>query len=98
MYWFHYLPCFRISSLTFNAHAMFTNDTLPDLTPAERQVLILVSQDCYCKEIAVRLSICTETVKKHRKNIAHKLGATGKADFRRAVRQLERDGHVPFTQ
>ena len=77
---------------------MFTNVPLPDLTPTERRILLLISQDYSCKEIAMKLSICIETVKRHRKNIAHKLGTTGKTAFRRAIRQLEREGGLPFTQ
>ena len=76
---------------------MSSNVTVPDLTPAEWRVVLLVSQDYFCKEIAGRLAICLETVKKHRKNISRKLGVSGKTAFRRAIRQLERDGGLPFT-
>lgn len=44
------------------------------------------------------LNISLETARKHRKNVAHKLGASGKAAFRRVVHQLEREGDLPLTQ
>ena len=80
------------------ANAMFTANTVPDLTSTERRVLFLVSQDYSCKDIAVRLNICLETARKHRKNVARKLGASGKTAFRQAVRQLEQNGYIPPAQ
>lgn len=82
----------------FNTYPVSNTVTFLDPTPTERRVLILVSQDYSCKEITGQLGICLETVKKHCSNIIRKLGVSGKTAFRRAIRQLEREGSIPFTQ
>lgn len=68
------------------------------LTAAERRVLPYCIADVSCKSIAGILSISIETVKTHRKNIAHKLGVCGKEEFRRALHRLEREGGLPPNQ
>ena len=45
-----------------------------DLTPREREVLVLLVQGLINKEIADRLNISLTTVISHRKNITEKLG------------------------
>lgn len=51
---------------------------LEQLTAREREVLKLVSDGCTNKEIAKKLSIAENTVKKHVQNIIAKLGASGR--------------------
>lgn len=62
---------------------------LEELTSQERKVLAFTIAELSCKEIAQELSVSTETVKKHRKNIVKKLGVKGKTEFRRLLRQLD---------
>lgn len=47
------------------------------LTPTERRVLALISQDQTTKEIADTLGISARTVDSHRQNISHKLHLSG---------------------
>lgn len=49
-----------------------------DLTAAERQVLLLVSESMTNKEIAEKMFISVRTVEHHRSNICAKLDLTGK--------------------
>ena len=56
-----------------NVHYPFTPQT-DDLTPREREVLVLLVQGLINKEIADRLHISLTTVISHRKNITEKLG------------------------
>lgn len=51
--------------------------SLADLTPSERRILRLVSQNRTSKEIADELSVSIRTVETHRRNIASKLGIHG---------------------
>ncbi|WP_083732890.1 LuxR C-terminal-related transcriptional regulator [Spirosoma montaniterrae] len=41
--------------------------------------------------MADKLNLSVETVKTHRKNIAHKAGTKGKAEFRLLLRRLEQE-------
>lgn len=50
------------------------------LSQREKEVLELVSQGLLYKEIAIRLTISTETVKKHLKNIYQKLHVQNKVE------------------
>ena len=50
------------------------------ITPREFQILTLMSQGHLNKEIATRLNISIETVKKHLKNIYQKTGAHNKIE------------------
>ncbi|NND07308.1 MAG: helix-turn-helix transcriptional regulator [Saprospiraceae bacterium] len=44
------------------------------LTPREREILLLLSQDLTSRELAESLYISFETVKSHRRNLLNKLG------------------------
>ncbi len=46
-----------------------------NLTPRERQILLLLSRDLTSKELARSLYISFETVKSHRRNLLLKLGS-----------------------
>ncbi len=75
------------------------SETLYDLlTPTERRVLRYCMDDAPCKTIADRLCLSVETVKSYRKNVARKLGVSGKAAFHRALYRLEREGGLPPAQ
>ena len=50
------------------------------ITPREIQILALMAQGIMNKEIAQRLNISTETVKKHLKNIYQKTGSHNKIE------------------
>jgi DNA-binding NarL/FixJ family response regulator len=50
---------------------------LETLTPTERQILKLITQDSTSKEIAELLQCSVRTVETHRQNISHKLELTG---------------------
>jgi LuxR family transcriptional regulator, maltose regulon positive regulatory protein len=50
------------------------------ITPREIQILALMAQGITNKEIAKRLNISTETVKKHLKNIYQKTGSHNKIE------------------
>ena len=47
------------------------------ITQREEEILTLIMAELTSQEIALRLSVSTETVKTHRKNIAKKLGVRG---------------------
>jgi DNA-binding NarL/FixJ family response regulator len=51
--------------------------TLSDLTPSERRILRLISENKTSKEIAEELSISIHTVENHRAHICDKLNITG---------------------
>ncbi|AQG78472.1 helix-turn-helix transcriptional regulator [Spirosoma montaniterrae] len=67
-------------------------DLYKHFTNTELQVLLGCLDNKRCKAIADELGISVETVKKHRKNIARKLGVSGKTAFRQALSQLETEG------
>ena len=50
---------------------------LADLTPTERRVLKLITENNTSKEIGQVLGISYRTVERHRTNIAQKLGLSG---------------------
>jgi len=54
--------------------------TANHITPREIQILALMAQGIMNKEIAQRLNISTETVKKHLKNIYQKTGSHNKIE------------------
>ena len=58
------------------------------ITPREIQILSLMAQGIVNKEIANRLSISTETVKKHLKNIYQKTGSHNKIEALNKTRWL----------
>ena len=64
--------------------ATFQKPTIRDanslLSQREKEVLELVAQGLLYKEIAIRLTISTETVKKHLKNIYQKLHVQNKVE------------------
>ncbi len=51
----------------------------PDLTPRQRQILTLVAEGLCAHEVAKTLTISTETVKSHTKQIRCRLGAANNA-------------------
>lgn len=57
-----------------------TAPTAPELTPRERQVLVLVAQGRTNGQIAKHLFIATKTVSVHVSNILAKLGASGRTE------------------
>lgn len=64
-------------------------NVLPTITSRELQVLKMsYSETITCKEIADRLGISEETIKKHRKNILKKYSVQGKTSFREIIRSL----------
>ena len=64
------------------------NDVNSLLSMREKEVLELVSQGLLYKEIAIRLTISTETVKKHLKNIYQKLHVQNKVEALNKFRLL----------
>lgn len=56
------------------------NDVNSLLSQREKEVLGLVAEGLLYKEIAIRLAISAETVKKHLKNIYHKLHVQNKVE------------------
>lgn len=64
------------------------NDANSLLSMREKEVLELVSQGLLYKEIAIRLTISTETVKKHLKNIYQKLHVQNKVEALNKFRLL----------
>ncbi|HWN87915.1 MAG TPA: response regulator transcription factor [Chitinophagaceae bacterium] len=64
------------------------NDVNSLLSQREKEVLGLVAQGLLYKEIAIRLTISTETVKKHLKNIYQKLHVQNKVEALNKFRLL----------
>jgi NarL family two-component system response regulator LiaR len=64
------------------------NDVNSLLSQREKEVLELVAQGLLYKEIAMRLTISPETVKKHLKNIYHKLHVQNKVEALNKFRLL----------
>lgn len=58
------------------------------LTAQERLILKLVSKGCSNKDIAARLFISVETVKKHLQNIYRKLGASNRIEALRKAAMI----------
>lgn len=65
--------------------ASFTDE---HITPREIQILTLMAQGHMNKEIAARLNISPETVKKHVKNIFFKTGAHNRIEALNKTRWL----------
>jgi DNA-binding CsgD family transcriptional regulator len=57
------------------------------LTRREREVILLLLQDCSDRRIARALHIDPETVRTHVRNILRKYGVRTRADLRRRVRE-----------
>ena len=73
-----------------------SNTIVPiDFTATERRMLPLLADNLASKEIAVLLDMAVATVNTHRKNMARKLGAKGKTEFRQAIHRLKRAGEIP---
>lgn len=60
-----------------------------DFTSRELQIVSYIQRGNSTKEIAESLNLSTYTIKKHRENIARKIGCSGKSDFRKAVFQFK---------
>ncbi len=67
---------------------MKTYPQVADFTFRENQIISQILQGKSSQEIADALNLSSFTIKKHRENIARKIGSTGKAEFRRAIFQL----------
>ena len=61
------------------------------ITPREADILMLLAEGKLTKEIALRLNISVETVKKHLRNIYQKTGATNKIEALNKTRELLKD-------
>ncbi|MDQ3021722.1 MAG: response regulator transcription factor [Bacteroidota bacterium] len=68
---------FLVKRLSLNQSFKKNNPSINDLTPSERKVLRLISQNKTTKEIADELFISYKTVKTHRTNISKKLNLQG---------------------
>ena len=58
------------------------------ITPRETEILTLMAEGALNKQIASRLGISTETVKKHLRNIYQKTGAQNKIEALNKTRWL----------
>ena len=67
-------------SLFFQSELTASSHLAHRITPREIQILVLMAQGKMNKEIADRLNISAETVKKHVKNIYQKTGAHNKIE------------------
>lgn len=63
----------------------------PNLTPRQREIVILIAQDFTAKEIADRLDISPKTAEFHRQRIKEVLAVTGTAGI---VRWAIRNGLI----
>jgi DNA-binding CsgD family transcriptional regulator len=59
-----------------------------DLSPREKQILKLIDEGMYSKEISDKLSISIHTVNRHRQNILQKLGAGNTREAANYARRL----------
>jgi len=59
--------------------------TSTNLTYREIEIVLLIRKGFSTKEIASKLGLSYFTIKKHRENILLKVGAQGKAEFRKFV-------------
>lgn len=64
---------------------MDAKPTFHDFTYREQQIMLLIQEGRSSQEIANDLCVSTFTIKKHRENIARKLGSKGKSEFRKAL-------------
>ena len=60
-----------------------------DFTSRELQIISYIQRGNSTKEIAESLNLSAFTIKKHRENIARKIGCSGKSDFRKAVSDIK---------
>ncbi len=67
---------------------MKTDLTTRDFTFREHQIITLIHQGNSSREIAELLNLSSFTIKKHRDNIARKMGSAGKTEFRKTIFQL----------
>ncbi len=67
---------------------MNTYQSTWDFTFRELEIISYIQRGNSTKEIANSLNLSAFTIKKHRENIARKIGCTGKSDFRRAIFQF----------
>lgn len=63
--------------------------TYKSLTQREQEIIYLLAYEHSTQEIANKLYVSFETVKSHRRNIMHKLGAKNIAGIVRRAFQLE---------
>lgn len=71
------LSKFLISRSTREARLREKNPGLEDLTPSERRILKLISENKTSKEIAHELGLSSRTIENHRANICEKLDLHG---------------------
>ncbi|CAM4161676.1 LuxR family transcriptional regulator [Cytophagaceae bacterium 50C-KIRBA] len=60
-----------------------------DFTLRELEIISLIQQGNTSQEIAKKLHVSELTIKKHRENIARKIGSHGKKEFRKFVRNFK---------
>lgn len=63
----------------------------PILSKSEREILVLIGQGKATSEIAVARFTAVSTVEKHRKNMIHKLGLSGKGELLRYALEKKYD-------
>jgi len=68
---------------------MNTDQPTWDFTSRELQIISYIQRSNSTKEIAESLNLSAFTIKKHRENIARKIGSSGKSDFRKAIFQYK---------
>ena len=68
--------------------------TSTNLTYREIEIVLLIRKGFSTKEIASKLGLSYFTIKKHRENILLKVGAQGKAEFRRFIIEYEFPQHL----
>ena len=68
---------------------MNTDQPTGDFTSRELQIISYIQRGNSTKEIAESLNLSAFTIKKHRENIARKIGSSGKSDFRKAIFQYK---------
>ena len=76
------------------AHGSLERARLQDLTPREREILVLLAGGARTSEIARRLVISEKTVKTHVQNILRKLDVTSRLE---AAAIAVRAGFVPLS-
>ena len=68
----------RVSNILLNEYmaeyGRTDRESAPEVSPREREVLIMIAEGCSNKEIAARLFISVRTVETHRERIMRKLG------------------------